>query len=81
MVHTGVRCTPEELAALKENAHRAAGTPVIALSLADGLAGRDFATQAWRGAQEECHACALRHGLPEFEGFYGITQEGEFVRY
>ena len=29
--------------------------------------------------QKECHRLALKHGLPEITGYYGITNEGEFV--
>lgn len=50
------------------------------MTVADGLAGRDWATQAWHSAQEACHALALQHGLPEIPGFYGIDLDHEFVR-
>ena len=49
MIHTGVKATEEELKRLTENANRAARTPVIAMSIADGLAGRDWASMAWHG--------------------------------
>jgi len=30
---------------------------------------------------KECHRLALKHGLPEITGYYGMdTQTGEFVR-
>lgn len=80
MIHTGVKIKPEELKRLKELADRAAHTPVIALSLAEGLSGNDWASRAWRNAQEACHALALQYGLPEIPGFYGLTNDGEFVR-
>lgn len=80
MIKTGVECTQEELALLLEHANTAAHTPVICFSIKEGLAGNDWASRAWRGVTEECHACALKHGLPEIDGFYGITRAGEFVR-
>jgi hypothetical protein len=80
MTFTGIKCTPEELKVLTEHANTAANTPVICFSVKEGLEGNDWASRAWRGVKEECHACALKHGLPEFEGFYGLTRGGEFVR-
>ena len=79
MTNTGVFATKEELALVKEKAERACTTPVMALSLADGLAGRDFASLAHMNAMQTCHALALKHGLPEIEGFYGMDNDGEFV--
>ena len=80
MTKTGVFATKEELEFLMRKAQTAATMPVMALSVADGLAGRDFSSLAHRSALEACHAIALQHGLPEIVGFYGVTQEGEFVR-
>ena len=80
MDNTGVKATPEELKELREMAEQASRTPVIAMSSADALGGRDWATMAWKRCQERCHAIALAHGLPEIEGFYGLTNDGEFVR-
>jgi hypothetical protein len=47
-----VTLTKEEHDKLVELYERAQTTPVIALSVADGLAGRDFATLAWNRVQE-----------------------------
>lgn len=30
-------------------------------------------------AQEYVHQCALKHGLPEIKGFYGMSGDGEFL--
>jgi hypothetical protein len=38
----------EDCQQLKELHHRAMSTPVIATSVAEGLAGNDWASQAWR---------------------------------
>ena len=32
-----------------------------------------------RDARKVCHEMALKHGLPEIPGFYGIKGTGEFV--
>lgn len=29
---------------------------------------------------KRCHELALAHGLPEIEGYYGISADGEFLR-
>ena len=42
------KLTTEELTELMELYKAAQNTPVIALSVADGLAGRDFASQAYK---------------------------------
>lgn len=79
MKKTNIFASEEELEELQQLSRAAARTPVIALSSADALSGNDFASQAWRRAQERCHKVALSHGLPEISGFYGLTREGEFV--
>ena len=73
MKKTGVFASAEETAEIQEIARQASTTPVISFG------GPSFAETAWRRAQERCHALALEHGLPEIQGFYGATQEGEFV--
>ena len=80
MTHTGVFATKEEQDRAFDLAANARTTPVMALSIAQGLAGEDFASRAWRNANAFVHKCALdHHGLPEIQGFYGMTEEGEFV--
>lgn len=80
MRRTGVFATREEVARLKEQAGQAAETPAIALSVADGLAGRDFASLARERLMHWCHEAALAHGLPEVPGWYGCDLEtGEFL--
>ena len=77
MEKTGVFATAKELEELKGLAVAASSTPVMAMSLGDGLAGRDFASMAWRRANEACQKAALAHGLTG--GPFGITNDGEFV--
>ena len=79
MKNTGVFANEEEIKKAFQLAKDAANTPMIALSSADALSGNDFATRAWKSAQEYCHALAIKKGLPEIPGFYGMKQDGEFV--
>ena len=69
----------EELKELSKLAKAAANMPVMALSVRDGLEGRDFAATARERMMKRCHEIALAHGLPEIPGYYGITSDGEFV--
>jgi len=79
MVHTGVFATDDEQAELLELLNKARNTPVIALTSADALGGRDFASVAWKRVRERCHEVALAHGLPEVPGCYGMDNNGEFL--
>ena len=79
MKSTNIFATELEQKKLRKLAKEAQNTPMIALSSSDALNGRDFATSAWNRVQEECHKTALKHGLPEIQGFYGLDQEGQFV--
>jgi hypothetical protein len=64
MTHTGVKATPEETKMLFDMMN----TPLIMLQCGSPL-----------NPMKACHELALKHGLPEIEGYYGITQDGEFV--
>ena len=79
MKNTGVFASKEETEELRKLATKAQNTPVMALSSEHALKHGGFAGQAWKSMQERCHKLALEHGLPEIQGFYGITQDGEFV--
>lgn len=71
--HTGVKATEEETRHCRQLATEAGRTPVI-------LVGDvDMSGAAWKRANEAVYAAALAHGLPEIEGYYGMTPEGEFV--
>ncbi len=66
MKYTGVFATPEEV----EELSNVRNNPVM-------LVGR---VQTGNERQEAAHALALKHGLPEIPGFYGIDLgTGEFV--
>jgi len=80
MTYTKVFATEEEIEELTALLKKAQSTPSMALSTADALGGRDFASMAWIRLRKQLHACALKHGLPEIEGYYGMTMDGEFVK-
>ena len=78
LVDTGVKCTPKEFEELKSlvAAGWRVGAPMICFSVLEGI-NRDAATV---DAGRVCHALALKHGLPEITGYYGIDNDGQFVR-
>jgi len=78
MKKTGVFATKEEIKELTKLATQARSTPVIAFSVKGAMSG-GMAGNMWKIAQERCHEIALKHGLPEIKGFYGLDQNGEFV--
>lgn len=63
MRKTGEFATAEEMAEL----HFIINTPVMMIF------------EPRPNIQKVCHAMALKHGLPEIQGYYGITYSGEFV--
>ena len=67
MKMTGIKASPEALAKIKAEIHR----PVIFISGGHRIGGEQT-------PQQVCHAEALKAGLPEITGYYGITQDGEF---
>lgn len=76
MEGTGVFATTEEQEELRGLLLKARTTPMIKLS----SASRDFASIAWERVQKRCHEFALGHGLPEVRGYYGVNEEGEFIK-
>lgn len=77
MKKTGVFATAEELEAIMQAARKGwvSGDRVMVLSIAEGIR-KDQATV---DAKKACHALALKHGLPEIHGYYGIAKDGEFT--
>jgi hypothetical protein len=73
---TGVYATKGELAAIIKAAAKI--PPVIAIGIA-GPHSLDPFAEPRRRLWEKVHRAALRHGLPEIPGFYGIIPGGEFV--
>ncbi len=79
MHRTAIFATKEEIEKCFKAADHAAHTPVIAFSSQHALEEGGLSGQAWKSAKELCHGFALSHGLPEIEGYYGMTKDGEFV--
>jgi len=72
MNSTGVFCTDEERKRFHEMAKSASG-PVLFIS------GGQRIGNTWQDVHKALYQSALAHGLPEITGYYGLTQEGEFV--
>ena len=79
MKKTGVFATDKEKKLLKKELKEAENTPVIAFSSYHALEEGGCAGVAWQALKEHCHKIALKHGLPEIEGFYGMDKNGEFI--
>ena len=65
MKHTGVFATKDELDELR----KLVGLPAIKIG-----------NYIPKTPQQVCHDIALRHGLPEITGYYGINGDGEFLQ-
>lgn len=66
MIRTGVYATEDQLKELQSTR----GRPAIILQLPSG-----------KSVQELCHEFALKQGLPDYPGMYGIDLvTGEFVK-
>lgn len=76
---TGVFATPEELKELQELAASARNTPVIAFSTQHALQRGGLSGDMWKLVHERTYAIALAHGLPEIQGYYGVSGDGEFT--
>lgn len=77
MENTKVFATEDEMKDLRAlvNAGWKPGDIIMVSSVMEGIK-KDQKTM---DAVKSCHALALAHGLPEIEGYYGITDDGEFV--
>ena len=78
MEWTGVFATEEELADLRSLASRGwqQGEIYIVSSVLQGI----LKDQATIDALKTCHELALKHKLPEIDGYYGVGGNGEFVK-
>ena len=74
MKYTGVRATQEEIEECRKLSEAASSTPMIMLNVSGGPSA-----SAWDRTKKRCHELALAHGLPEINGYYGMTMDGEFV--
>ncbi len=71
--------TPEELAELMDCWNATLNTPVIAMSVKDGLEGNDFQSQAQRRFADKWIEICSKYGLQHDKtGFNSLT--GEFVK-
>ena len=57
-----MKVTEQERDKLVEIYHRAQNTPVVAMSVKDGLEGNDFASQAWRSVEEYMSELGKKYG-------------------
>ncbi len=78
MTHTKVFCSKEDFEKLKALVSKGwqSGQPMIVFSVGEGIR-KDSATV---DARKVCHQLALDYGLPEIRGYYGVSQDGEFVK-
>lgn len=72
MAKTGVFCGKEDLEKLRR---------LVVQDWRPGEMVEVFSEKdkAIADAMSACHKLALAYGLPEIPGYYGITEEGEFV--
>ena len=77
MKHTGVKVKKEDFEKLMQAVRKGwtPGQTMIVFSVGEGIK-KDKATL---DASKLCHQLALNYGLPEIPGYYGITEDGEFV--
>lgn len=75
--HTGKFATKEDIEKLFRLVTKGwqDGEMMIVFSVGDGIR-KDQATV---DAKKACHQLALDYGLPEIEGYYGMTKDGEFL--
>ena len=71
---TGIFATDEERDVLEEMM----GIANLAALMASKF-GQSRADRFLLKAQEKTHKFALKHGLPEIEGYYGLDSEGQFI--
>ena len=72
MDRLNIFATEEEMKRIKELHEIAKNTPVIAMSVKHGIEKGGFAGEADTALKTYVHKCALSHGLPEIQGYYGI---------
>jgi len=77
MKGTGIFATKQEVEELFKLAKMGwmPGDRMFVFSVLEGIT-RD---QSTLDSRKVCHQVALKHGLPEIPGYYGIKEDGEFV--
>lgn len=73
-VKTGVFLDDAELKNVKEKVAKAQLASMTAVRF-----GPTYADNLWKELRTEIHSLALSRGLPDIEGFYGVSNDGEFV--
>jgi hypothetical protein len=78
MTRTGIKAQKEDVDKLVNLVNKGwrNGETMIVFSVGEGIR-KDADTV---DAKKACHQLALDYGLPEIEGYYGITVDGEFVK-
>ena len=80
---TGVFASEDECKELVALMQRAQLTPVMAMSLSEGLAGNDWSAQAWKRFYKRLGGVAESNSLPHLPGeeVYGLDgSNGEFLK-
>ena len=75
---TGIWATPDQRRTILEAIQTA--ERFIDLAKQASVGDADAHKEARRRVLEIVHQAALENGLPDFDGFYGIDQNGQFVR-
>lgn len=74
------KATKAEIKQVVRLYNTAQNTPCMALTSAQAVEGRDFATMAWDDVYEKIETLALKHGYPKRKKRYGLNCEtGEFL--
>ncbi len=72
-----IKLDKQELEELMRLTHEARNTPVIALSLAAGLRGEDFSSQAWQRVRNKWEELGKKYGFEptRAKGIDSVTGE------
>jgi hypothetical protein len=71
--------TEEEIKILRNELKEAQNAPIFGFNCQD-MTEDGLAFQMIQRVREHCHRIALEHRLPEINGFYGLDEDGEFIR-
>lgn len=80
-MHTNVFATKKEMKEATRLAKIASSKRIFGFTMESTLHAERDANKAWENARKFCHKCALKHGLPEIKGYYGLSIDGEFVSF
>lgn len=77
--HTKVYATKTELKKLISMAKKVEKMPMWGVTMEDTDRSVTRTLKESMKVQEHCHKIALKHGLPEISGYYGLCKDGEFI--